>query len=63
MFLFDGDPVPLPGPEYIPGPVEAFLDFMVAYFLLVMMVLWALPRRWTQIAFGKPPDKTDRRAG
>ena len=55
MFLLDGFPLPPPDPGYTPGPLEAFFDFMLAYLLLVMIVLWLLPRRWTQIAFGKLP--------
>ena len=41
------------------GPVEGFIAFMLSWFLLVLVVLLILPRRWTQIAFGEPPDETD----
>ena len=36
--------------------MEGFIAFMVYWFFVVVVVLSLLPRRWTQIAFGKPPD-------
>ncbi len=48
--LDGGSPLP-PGPEYIPGPLEAFVAFMLGYLLFVANVLFVLPRRWTRWAF------------
>ena len=57
LSLLDGYPIP-PCPDCPPiGPVEALLSFMVAYLLMVVLVLWLIPRdsRIALIAFGKGP--------
>ena len=47
--MLDGDPFTPPPPEmdYTPGPAEAFFAFMLAYLLLVMLVLFVMPEKWS----------------
>ena len=47
--LLDGDPFLPPPPEmdYTPGPAEAFFAFMLAYLLLVMLILFVMPEKWS----------------
>ncbi len=56
MIFLDGFPLPPPGPEYAPGPIEDFIAFLLAYLFCVMAVLLLLPRRWTGIVFGRKSD-------
>lgn len=56
-FLDGSAPPPVLDPEYIPSAAEAFLSFMLGYLLLVMCVLWILPRRWTEWVFGRVRDE------
>jgi hypothetical protein len=46
--MFEGDPFPPlpPGIDYTPGPAEAFFAFMLGYLLLVLVIIWALPKKW-----------------
>lgn len=43
--------------------MAGFIAFMLYWFLVVMPVLSLLPRRWMQIAFGKPPDDAKKPLG
>jgi len=48
--MFDGDPFFLPPPpemDYTPGPAEAFFAFMLAYLLLLMLILFVMPEKWS----------------
>jgi len=57
VMRLDDFPIP-PCPDCpVPAPIESFFGFMVAYLLLVMLILWVIPRdsRIALIAFGKGP--------
>lgn len=43
--------------------MAGFTAFMLYWFLVVMLVLSLLPRRWTQIAFGKAADDAKKPLG
>lgn len=50
-FLDGAAPLP-PCPDCAPpGPVEALVGFMLGYLLLVILVIWLLPTRWTRWIF------------
>jgi hypothetical protein len=56
-----GDPFPpLPqGMDYTLGPVEQFFAFMLGYLLLVLVIIWTLPKKWSdpiiEVAFHPKP--------
>ncbi len=54
---------PPPLPLEPPGPVEQVFSFCLAYFLLLSVVLLALPQKWVrrliQIAFHLPERMVD----
>lgn len=43
--------------------MAGFIGFMLYWFLVVMLVLSLLPRRWRQIAFGRLPDDVKKTVG
>ena len=49
--MFDGDPIP-PCLDCLPiGPVEAWFDLMLAFWLLFFMQFLWMPRKWVKAIF------------